>query len=245
MWRGGSIVGQVLALLALAACATRTLSDRDNIYSRGADQVVLCAENIDDLYHVTPGEITNAVARAHDDGTTLHLYTHDPGDTIAVSALDHLLAAATERGLAFVTYAELGTGGAPGSLALSFDDHSVASWTQIRPLLARYHARVTFFVSLFLELTDDERAALHQLAADGHDIEYHSTSHLNAEDYAAAHGVDAYVTDEILPALQAMRADGYAATEFAYPFGARTAATDAALTPYFAHLRAITSRCPR
>jgi hypothetical protein len=42
-----------------------------------------------------------------------------------------------------------------------------------------------------------------------------------------------------------MRADGHATTIFAYPFGTRTAATDAALSQYFVHLRAIRSRCPR
>jgi len=42
----------------------------------------------------------------------------------------------------------------------------------------------------------------------------------------------------------AMRADGWQPTIFAYPFGARTSATDKALEPLFTHIRAIRSTCP-
>src|SRR5882762_3072327 len=90
-------------LVGLTACTSRSLADYDAIYSKGADQYVLCGSSIDDKYHVAPEELDEAVARAHDDGTTLHLYTHVPGDTIAISSLEHLLAEATARGLAFVT----------------------------------------------------------------------------------------------------------------------------------------------
>ena len=41
-----------------------------------------------------------------------------------------------------------------------------------------------------------------------------------------------------------MRADGWAPTIFAYPFGARTEATDKALEPLFTHIRAIHYTCP-
>jgi peptidoglycan/xylan/chitin deacetylase (PgdA/CDA1 family) len=150
------------------------------------------------------------------------------------------------KGIELVTYEELTLHPVPGSLALSFDDHAVASWSALRPMFASYHAQVTFFVSLFTELSDDERAQLRQLADDGHDIEYHTTNHLNAVDYAAAHGVAGYVADEIVPALDAMRAAGYATTVFAYPFGARNAEIDEALTPYFSLLRGIRgASCPR
>jgi hypothetical protein len=232
-----------LPVLGLAACGT-TLFDDNDIYSAGAPYV-LCAANIDDSYQVSTEQITDAVARASADGTTLHLYAHSPGETIRLSTIEDLLATATAHGLAFATYAQLGAGTTRKSVALSFDDHGVAAWTSLRPLLARYGARVTFFVSLYLGLTADELAQLRQLSDDGHDIEYHSTGHLNAVAYTAAHGIDGYVADEIVPALGAMRADGYPTTVFAYPFGARDGETDAALSPYFAHLRAIRSTCPR
>lgn len=41
-----------------------------------------------------------------------------------------------------------------------------------------------------------------------------------------------------------MRAAGFAPNAFAYPFGARTEATDAALLRHFALVRAIQYTCP-
>jgi hypothetical protein len=233
------------ALAALAACNAESLASADEIYSRGADHFVLCAHNIDDRYHTSVDDIGDALDRAKADGTTLHLYAHIPGETVAISAIEDVLAAVAERGMSFATYQELETGEVPGSLALAFDDHSVTAWFALRPMFERYRARVTFFISAFLTLAGDELAALEQLYADGHDIEFHSTSHFDAVEYSTMFGMDEYLAVEIVPGLDAMRAAGYAPTIFAYPRGARNAATDAALAPSFAHLRAIRTTCPR
>jgi peptidoglycan/xylan/chitin deacetylase (PgdA/CDA1 family) len=242
MQPGRLVLCCVPALTGLFAC-TKVMSDETDIYSRG-EHFVLCSESIDDKTHITGAQIADALARASADHTTVHFYTHNPGETVQLSTIEDVLATAWQRGLEFATYEQLSADVVPGSLALSFDDHSVASWTALRPLFDRYGARVTFFVSAYLDLTSGERAQLHQLSDDGHDIEYHSTNHLNAVDYVAAHGMNGYIADEILPALDAMRADGFPTTIFAYPFGARSAATDAALARYFTRLRAIRSRCP-
>jgi hypothetical protein len=232
-------------LAALAACNVATLASHDEIYSHGADHLALCAQNIDDAYRISTAEIADALDRAQADGATLHLYTHIPGDTISTGAVEGVLSAVAERSMSFATYDELSAGEVPGSLALAFDDHSVAAWFALRPMLDHYHAHVTFFVSAFLTLGDDELADLEQLAGDGHDIEYHSTGHFDAVSYSTMFGIDAYLATDIIPALDAMRAAGYTPTVFAYPYGARNAATDAALAPMFAHLRAIRSTCPQ
>jgi peptidoglycan/xylan/chitin deacetylase (PgdA/CDA1 family) len=86
---------------------------------------------------------------------------------------------------------------------------------------------------------------LHDLAADGHAIEFHGTEHLDARRYVADHGLDAYLADEIDPGLAAMRADGFDPHVFAYPFGAHTAATDRALLDRFTLLRTVRTTCPR
>jgi peptidoglycan/xylan/chitin deacetylase (PgdA/CDA1 family) len=114
----------------------------------------------------------------------------------------------------------------------------------MRPLFDHYGARITFFVDGYAGLDAGAKAQLADLAADGHDIEYHSVAHHNAETYAAANGVAAYVDADIRPGLDAMRADGWDPIVFAYPHGARTAETDAALLEIFSHLRAIHSTCP-
>lgn len=234
-----------LVLAALVACNVATLSSHDELYSHGADHLVLCAQNIDDAYHIAVPEIADALDRAQADGTTLHLYTHVPGDTISTSAVEAVLAAVADRNMSFATYNDLEAREVPGSLALAFDDHSVAAWFALRPMFDHYRARVTFFVSAFPTLGDDERAELEQLAGDGHDIEYHSTGHFDAVSYSTMFGMDAYLSADIVPALDAMRAAGYAPTVFAYPYGARNPATDAALSPTFSHLRAIRSTCPQ
>jgi hypothetical protein len=239
----GVVVSCALALTEISGCASG-MADFDDIYTRTGERYVLCASNVDDAHHIASEQIDDAFDRAIADGTTVQLYAHRPGGTVQLTTIEGILAAAAEHGMELTTYDQLSAGVVPGGLALSFDDHSLAEWTALRPMFARYGARVTFFISEFLDLTDDEQAQLRQLADDGHDIEYHSTHHLNAVHYAAAHGIDAYVADEIRPALDAMRAAGYPTTVFAYPFGARDDAIDAALAPYFTHLRAIRTTCP-
>ncbi|HET7501396.1 MAG TPA: polysaccharide deacetylase family protein [Kofleriaceae bacterium] len=234
----------VLAVSGTAAC-TQSMADADDIYSRGNQHFVKCSESIDDKFHLPIEQILDAMARSRDDGDTLHLYAHSPGVTVQLDTLEAVLGGAVAQGVGFATYRQLSGGVVPGSVALSFDDHSLDTWTAMRPMLARHHARVTFFVSGFLELSGTERAQLAQLAEDGHDIEYHSTHHLDAADYAEDHGLDGYIADEIVPGLDAMRAAGYTITTFAYPFGARNESIDDALAPYFKQLRTIRSTCPR
>jgi peptidoglycan/xylan/chitin deacetylase (PgdA/CDA1 family) len=234
-------------LVMLAGCDA-TLVDMDEIYTRGAPRFVMCGMNIDDKSSASIDAIGGALDRAQIDGTTVLLYAHAPGDqpnmTVDPATVELALAGVVDRGMKFATYADLEQGEVPGSLALAFDDRDFPGWTGLRPMFMHYGARVTFFVSEYTFLPDDQKAQLRQLADDGHDIEYHSVHHYNAAKYSAEHGVDAYINDDILPALQAMQADGYNPTVFAYPFGARTTATDDALRSYFQHVRAIYSSCP-
>jgi hypothetical protein len=240
-----------LALTALlVACTPRhtplTLVERDDVYSNAPDRYVWCGSGIDTKpqHHPSLDEIKQAMMRAKDEGTTLHLYAHIPGDTIDPTVLEQILAMAADLGVRLTTYDELSDHEVPGGLALSFDDSAIDAWTSIRPMLSGYQVHVTFFITYFLGFDDAQRAELQQLAADGHDIEYHATSHLDAAKYVADHGVDDYIATDIVPALDAMRAAGYPTRTFAYPYGSRTAATDEALRPYFDHLRGVSPACP-
>ncbi len=238
------VTGMVAAVAT--GCGDRTLADHDSIYSVSQDRFVWCAESLENKHHHrgVDHDVLGAIERAKLDGSTLHLYAHSPGRTIEVQYLEQVLASAVAAEVVFTAYDELNAHAVPGSLALAFDDDTVDTWSAIRPLLARYHARVTFFISGFLSFTPTQRAQLRQLAEDGHDIEYHSTNHLDARKFVAEHGADAYIATEIRPALDAMRAAGYSPATFAYPGGARSAATDEALRPYFDHLRATMGTCP-
>ncbi|HEY0480632.1 MAG TPA: polysaccharide deacetylase family protein [Kofleriaceae bacterium] len=246
---GRSIVC-TLVVAALTACVDttpdHTLVHDDAVYSRGPNHFVWCGFGIDTKpkHHIEIDEITRAMQRAKLEGTTLHLYAHAPGDTIAMATLERVFAAAAEIGVQMTTYDELSAGQVGGGVALSFDDSYLTSWTAIRPMLAKYHVHVTFFVTFFLGLTDVQRAQLRQLADDGNDIEYHSTGHLDAAKFSIEHDIATYLATDIVPALDAMRAEGYATRTFAYPYGSRTLATDEALRPYFDHLRAVDFTCP-
>ena len=233
----------LVVVVALAGCDV-TLSEIDNIYSHGADHRVLCSISIDNKNTVSADAIAVGLDRATVDETVLHLYSHKPNGTIDESTLEQVVAGAADRNMNFVTYAELADGTATQGLALSFDDHDVVGWNALLPMFEIYGARVTFFVSAYTFITDDDRRLLRNLADAGHAIEYHSTGHQNAETFSAENGVEADITDDILPGLAAMRADGYNPRVFAYPFGARTAATDEGVLEHFPLVRASHFNCP-
>ncbi len=243
-----------LALLALATgCGEATIDQLDGPFYDGDHRLVHCGVNLDTSANATDASIDRGLDRAAARGETLELYTHDPGTSVPIARIERVLAGARERGLRFVTYADFAHDTAVGpGLALSFDDTFVDAWTALRPLFASSGARVTFFVSRFAELDPAQVAELHQLAADGHDIEAHSISHQNAPDYVEAHGLQPYLDDELDPSIAILRAEGFEVPAFAYPFGARTAELDAAIGRRVSVIRSvdytysvIQSPCPR
>jgi len=245
------LVALALATVALAACGDNLWPDRgpdlslhDEIFVSSRDHGVMCAGNSDDHAYGWRSAVA-AIDRAATRGEIVQLFMHDPGVRVSRASIEHVLAAARERGVRFVTYRELATGEAHGpALALSFDDWFVDLWYAQRDLFAAYDARVTFFVALYRYYDADTRAQLKQLAADGHDIEYHGTFHQSAPGYVEEHGMDAYVAQEIDPALAEMRADGFDPVVFAYPAGLRTPELDARMLEMFSLVRATTLHCP-
>jgi polysaccharide deacetylase len=233
----------VFVVVALSACGSAP-ADYDGIYSRVGDPIT-CALNIDDKNSVGVDALAAAMDRAQAEGLVLHLYAHQPGVTVDLSTIETVLSLADDRGLRFVTYDDLVDGSDGAGLALAFDDHDLDGWHALRPMFQRYHARLTFFISCYDSFDAPTKKQLRDLVADGHDIEYHSTKHRDAREFAEEHGVDAYMSQEIEPDLALMRADGFVPRVFAYPFGARNADTDDRLLGEFRVIRAIKSSCPR
>jgi peptidoglycan/xylan/chitin deacetylase (PgdA/CDA1 family) len=216
---------------------------------------VYCAAAIDAVGGNDLPSISAGMARARGRGETIHLYTHTPGVTVPWAKLEAVLALAQADHLAYVTYAELAAGATPGpSIALSFDDSAIDSWTAARPLFATYGARATFFVTRYPQFTVAGKAALRTLADDGHDIEAHTLTHQRAPDMVADRGLAAWLDDEAVPSLEVLRADGYDPVAFAYPFGDRTDETDRAILGHAQVVRSVafsvdgpivTDPCPR
>jgi len=227
------------ALVALAGCHD-SLDDMDGIFSRGPRRV-FCAANLDTVAGSDLASIHAGLARARTRGEVIHLYAHNPGGTVPLDKLEAVLDDIDGFELPYVTYAELAAGPPTGAaVALSFDDTSVGAWYAARPLFAQHHVRATFFVSRFFAISADGRAELHQLAADGHDIEAHTINHLRAPDVVADRGLVAWRDHEALPSIDVLADDGFARPiAFAYPFGARTDETDRALLDHVAVLRSV------
>jgi len=211
---------------AIAGCQER-LSELDGAFYDGDGRLVHCGVDLDEIAGIGTADIDGALDRARDRSEVVELYAHNPGKTVPLPKLEYVLAGATARGLAFVTYADFANASdtAPG-LALSFDDTFVDAWFALRPMLQRYGARVTFFVSRYHVLGPEQRAKLKTLAADGHAIEAHTVQHLRAPDYVEQHGLNAYLHNEVDPSIAILRDDGFTVDAFAYPFGARTSELD-------------------
>lgn len=235
-----------LALIVFAsACGDNLKESLDYVYD--GDPVV-CGEPFDD-YLVEPNfeRIQQRMQVAADHGWVLNLYAHSPTETVSLDALERVLTMIDDAHLSYVTYETLATLPTSGSagVALSFDDHSVGTWYAHQDLLLAHHATVSYFVSDYPNMTAEEHAQLQEIAAMGHVIESHTVDHYNAVEYEAGSGVQAYVDNEVVPEIEALRADGYNPTAFAYPFGSRDDALDAAILQHAAMVRTTPGPCPR
>jgi hypothetical protein len=233
-------------ILAFVAVALSACDFDDGMYFGWDDRRVVCAQSIDDLKFLIdlPRVLSHLdEAVAHEE--VFDVYAHVPGVTITYELIDRLLDEAVSRKLSFVTYHDMLDHSNPrGGLALAFDDARVDEWFSLRDTLRRHGAHVTFFITRYSEFSEQGRAELAELAADGHDIEAHSVDHLNAVDYSARSSVDAYVTDQVLPSIEILRADGYPATVFAYPFGAHNDQLDRAILEHTDLVRTTAGPCP-
>jgi peptidoglycan/xylan/chitin deacetylase (PgdA/CDA1 family) len=237
----------------MSASCQENLSDLDGAFYDGDGRLVHCGVNLDTSANNSIESIDSGLDRARDRGEVVELYTHNPGVSVPLDKIEHVLAGARDRGLGFVTYADFVAGDyAQPGLALSFDDTFIDAWVALLPMLAQYQARVTFFVTRYQNLGPDQRAQVKLLASSGHDIESHSVNHLRGPDYVENYGVDAYLRNEIDPSIELMRSDGYAIQAFAYPFGARTSELDREIGKRVSVIRSVAfaynvvpSPCPR
>ena len=115
----------------------------------------------------------------------------------------------------------------PAGIALSFDDRYIEEWTRLRPLLKKYNAHVTFYVTQFDSLTPKEVALLHQLQRDGHEIGAHGAAHIRVLDWMRGGGsLDDFFRYEIEAELISMRKAGFKPVTFAHVGGQQTWWTD-------------------
>jgi len=211
----------------------------DGVFYDGDGRKVHCAVNLDGKAG-NMGTIDDALDRARDRNEVIELYAHEPNRTVDVDDIEHVLAGARDRGLAFVTYADFAAAiDQAAGVALSFDDTAIPAWHALRPMFQQYGARVTFFISRYDYVPVEYRDMVRELASDGHDIAAHGARHLRAPSYVEENGLTAYMRAEALPSIELLKSEGYTVTSFAYPFGARTDELDDELLEYVSVLRSV------
>ena len=219
----------------LSACRGKSVhKDFGPWFFSGAGRVQ-CSKGLDRDHDWKHDALAASLERARDKEVVLHTFGHAPKLDLGEYAADFDWAAA--NGVPMVTFRELAAGRTGPGWAFTVDDDEVDTWYSWRDQLRAHHVKVTFFVTRYDRLTARQKQELHELAADGHDIEAHGKAHEDAVAYVAAHGLAAYLRDEVRPSKDVLVADGYAPVAFAYPYGAHTAAIDDALVQEFALVR--------
>jgi peptidoglycan/xylan/chitin deacetylase (PgdA/CDA1 family) len=232
--------GLVLGLIAYAGCTTGS----DYVYSWD-ERTVLCSVGIDDYLKEPSWDlISETLDVAADTRSVAMLHAHEPGATVSLATLERVLTMADDRGLELVTFRDFEAMTPRAGLALAFDDNAPAQWLLARDLLIAHRARVTYFVSRWNYLTEEQHDQIRVLAADGHDLQPHSVDHLHALAYIAEHGLQGYVSEQVLPSFDPLVAEHYLPTTYAYPFGDRTDELDAAVLEHVAHVRTTPGPCP-
>jgi len=122
-------------------------------------------------------------------------------------------------------------------VAITFDDDTVDQWYAIRDILNRNNAHVTFFVSNFASLNQDQINKLKTLQADGHEIAFHGYNHIDAAEYLESHSIQEYLDNEIINGVNLMKNEGFNPVDFAYPYGNDDPTATQALEGYFDHVR--------
>jgi hypothetical protein len=230
----------VACLACLAAIGCRSSRDAPvrpfggRFYTSGTGVRVICSKLADANHEWKPEVLTASIAYAHDRRSVLHTFA--PGAKVDLEALAPEFDFAAAYGVPMVTYQELATHHGAG-WAFSIDDDDVDTWYRWRDFLRRHHVRLTFFVTRFGKLTDEQRRELRELVADGHDVEAQGVTHQAAPELVKARGLGRYVADEAVASREALRAEGYPVTAFAYPYGVHTAEIDEAMLREFAWLR--------
>ena len=173
-------------------------------------------------------------------------HAHVPGASVSRDALERLFTLADKYHLDYVGFDELDPGPPRAGVAFAFDDDAVEAWDSALDIVQAHHARITFFVTRWTELSDDQHAAIHHLFDLGFDIEPHSVNHIHADAYVAMNGLDAYLANEVVPSIEVLEAEGFPSTTYAYPFGIHSAAMDERILalPHIARVRVTPGTCP-
>jgi peptidoglycan/xylan/chitin deacetylase (PgdA/CDA1 family) len=125
----------------------------------------------------------------------------------------------------------------PG-IALTFDDAYYDEWIEMLPILNKYKAKVTFFISLHYPINDiNSKEKILKLYNAGNEIGLHTLNHPHLSTYLKHHSINYYYKYEILPEIRFFNSLGISPTSFAYPYGEQNNESNKFLSQYFNKVR--------
>jgi peptidoglycan/xylan/chitin deacetylase (PgdA/CDA1 family) len=122
-------------------------------------------------------------------------------------------------------------------LAITFDDNYIDDWYKCLKFFDTAHVKVTFYISGYDKLTDEQKIKLHVLQDHGNEIAYHSLNHPDFVKYMNSNSMGRLEHEEIIKGLEMMKKDGFHPTTFAYPFGSHNEVLDNCLLRRFKSIR--------
>ena len=124
----------------------------------------------------------------------------------------------------------------PG-VAFTFDDSSsINSWGLAQNIFQDNNITATFFIDRWHLLTPEKLNILQTLRSDGHQIACHTYEHVSVFDSRYDNEEDkvqAFLEDQVLPAINNMEQDGFHPVSFAYPYTRYTGRHNAKIKEYF------------
>ncbi len=129
-----------------------------------------------------------------------------------------------------------------GQVAMTFDDASIENWHHYLPLLDSLGIKATFYISSYHSFTAQKKAWLKDIEKHGHEIAFHTASHPDMPKEVAKKGMAKVEEAEITKDLNLMKNDGYAITNFAYPFGSHSTQLNTCLLRTFKSVRALSNQ---
>jgi len=136
----------------------------------------------------------------------------------------------------------------PG-VAFTFDDiTSIHSWYLARNIFQDNAITATFFVDHWHELSGEQLNELQTLRSDGHQIACHTYAHISVFDSKYDNESDkaeAYLQDQVLPAIDNMQQDGFNPISFAYPYTKYTGKHHVKIKKYLPSVRTFLSNTMR
>lgn len=125
----------------------------------------------------------------------------------------------------------------PG-IALTFDDAFFDEWLEMLPILNKYKAKATFFISLNYPKKDlNCIGKIKKLYYAGNEIGLHTLNHPRLSTYLKKYSLKDYYKNEILPEIRFFNSLGIKPNSFAYPYGEYSAESNKFLSQYFNKIR--------